>query len=138
MKRSDWKSGDPPGSEKPRGKSAYRRKGSRDGGAFTPSEKRQKDALMRQFLKRDGQQGNSEAFKRNYDRINWGARVEVSLSDTLKAFNAFFRETYVAPMDEAEARLKALGPMPDDRESTQFLRWSTAAREILAETGFVK
>lgn len=64
--------------------------------------------------------------------------TEVSLSDTFKAFNAFFRETYVAPMDEAEARLKALGPMPDDRESIQFLRWSAAAREILAETGFVK
>jgi hypothetical protein len=64
-----WISGDPPGSEKPRGKSAYRRKGSRDGGAFTPSEQRQKDALMRQFLKRDGQQGNTKAYCKGYDAM---------------------------------------------------------------------
>lgn len=71
MRRRGGQDGDPPGSEKPRGKASYRRKGARDGGALTPTEQRHKEQLMRQFLQRDGQQGNSEQFRRNYDKIRW-------------------------------------------------------------------
>ena len=62
-KRRGWQNGDPPGSEKPRGKSSYRRKGSRDGKELTPSEQRQKNELMRQFCKIDGPKGTTEAYR---------------------------------------------------------------------------
>jgi hypothetical protein len=52
--------GDPAGSESRR--SVSQRKGRYDGG-FTPTEQRTKDRLMRQFLKRDGLHGNSEAYR---------------------------------------------------------------------------
>lgn len=48
----------PIGSE---GRSAERRKSGRDMG-LTPSEKRRKSQLMRQFLQRDGSQGSNEAY----------------------------------------------------------------------------
>jgi hypothetical protein len=68
---SDILNGDPIGAEKPRGKAASRRKGRYDGG-FTPSETRLKNQLMRQFLKHaDGPGGNSEAYRRGYDAIDW-------------------------------------------------------------------
>ena len=43
-------------------KSLSLRKSGRDLG-LTPTEQRQKAQLMRQFLKRDGQQGSTEAFR---------------------------------------------------------------------------
>lgn len=55
--------GDPPLSERPRGKSRSMQKSARDGKTWTPSESRKRDSLMRQFLKRDGSQGNSEAYR---------------------------------------------------------------------------
>jgi len=60
--------GDPIGSEKPRGKDSSRRKARNDPG-FTPTEQRQKNELMRQFMKNPegGGIGNSEAFRANYD-----------------------------------------------------------------------
>jgi hypothetical protein len=55
--------GDPPLSEHSRGKDRSQRKSARDGSTWTPTESRKRDALMRQFLQRDGTQGNSEAYR---------------------------------------------------------------------------
>ncbi len=60
MKRNDRKLGDPTHIG-PRGKDKSERRGRYDPG-FTPTEKHMKDQLMRQFLSRDGQQGNSAAY----------------------------------------------------------------------------
>ena len=54
--------GDPIGAELPRGKSRFRRKGGRDGGAFTPTEQHQKNVLMKQFCRLEGSV-NSEAYR---------------------------------------------------------------------------
>ncbi len=55
---------DPIGSEKPRGKDTYRRKSARDPG-LTPTEQRQKNELMRQFMTNPegGGIGNSKAYR---------------------------------------------------------------------------
>lgn len=59
-KKRGWVSGDPPVGA--RGRSSSQRKSARDGG-FTPSERRQKDKLMRQFQRMpEGQSGNSTAY----------------------------------------------------------------------------
>jgi hypothetical protein len=57
-KKRGFQNGDPPIG----GKSVSQRKSARDGG-FTPTEQRTKDRLMRQFLRRDGLHGNSEAYR---------------------------------------------------------------------------
>lgn len=36
---------------------------------LTPTEHHRKEGLMRQFLQRDGSQGNTEAYKENWERI---------------------------------------------------------------------
>lgn len=55
---------DPIGSDKPRGKSNYRRKSGRDPG-LTPTEQHQKNELMRQFMKNPegGGIGNTDAYR---------------------------------------------------------------------------
>lgn len=55
--------GDPPLSERPRGKDRSMRKSSRDGSTLTPTEQRTKARLMKQFVKGDGPRGNSEAYR---------------------------------------------------------------------------
>lgn len=60
-------SADPIGSELPKGKSCAQRRSSRDSG-LTPTEAHRKNELMRQFLQRDGSQGNSRAYIDNYAR----------------------------------------------------------------------
>lgn len=61
-KRRGYVNGDPQGSEAPRGKARHQRKSRFDPG-WTPTEKRQRDQLMRQFLKGgDGGRGNSPAY----------------------------------------------------------------------------
>lgn len=55
-------SADPIGSETSRGKDCSKRLSSKDGPHWTPTEQHQKNQLMRQFLKRDGSQGASEAY----------------------------------------------------------------------------
>lgn len=58
-RKRGWTSGDPPVST---GRSVSQRKSARDGG-FTPTERRQKDKLMRQFqCIPEGQSGNSTAY----------------------------------------------------------------------------
>lgn len=52
-------------------RSATIRKRGKDGKPFTPTEQRKRDQLMRQFLHRDGQQGNSPEYIANYDAIDW-------------------------------------------------------------------
>lgn len=60
--KSGWRNGDPVGSDKPRGKSAYRRKSGRDPG-LTPTEVHQKNILMRQFMVNpEGPGGNNSAY----------------------------------------------------------------------------
>jgi hypothetical protein len=54
-------------------RSATIRKEGRDAG-LTPTEKRRKDILMRQFVKGDGAKGNSPEYKANYDLIDWGTK----------------------------------------------------------------
>ncbi len=54
--------GDPIGSEKPRGKSNAARKGRYDG-SYTATEQRQKDVLMRQFMKSPEGSPPSEAYR---------------------------------------------------------------------------
>lgn len=54
--------GDPIGSEKPRGKSAYQRKSGRDPG-LTPTEQHQKNVLMRQFMRNPEGTQNTSAYK---------------------------------------------------------------------------
>ena len=54
--------GDPIGSDKPRGKSNAARKGRYDG-AYTGTEQRQKDALMRQFMATKEGELPSEAYR---------------------------------------------------------------------------
>ena len=68
-RRNDRKLGDPHNISK-RGKATSRRKSSRDPG-WTPSETRVREKLMKQFCKLEGPSGNSDAFKRGYDAINW-------------------------------------------------------------------
>jgi hypothetical protein len=51
-------------------RSATIRKEGRDLG-LTPTEKHQKDILMRQFIKGDGAKGNSKEYQANYDKIDW-------------------------------------------------------------------
>lgn len=46
------------------------RKEGRDPG-LTPTEKHQKDALMRQFIRGDGEKGNSEAYRKGFEQIDW-------------------------------------------------------------------
>lgn len=70
-KKRGRQNGDPPGSERPRGKASNLRKGRFDGG-FTPTEQHRKNALMRQFLQLDGPKGASEEYRRGYDAIDWG------------------------------------------------------------------
>lgn len=63
-KKRGWTSGDPVGSEKPRGKASSRQMGRYDG-SFTATERRKKNELMRQFMQRaeGGGAGNSEAYR---------------------------------------------------------------------------
>jgi hypothetical protein len=49
-------------------RSATIRKEGRDLG-LTPTERHQKNQLMRQFIRGDGEKGNSQAFKEGWDRI---------------------------------------------------------------------
>ena len=61
---------------RPNVRSGSMRKGGRDGG-FTPTEQLKKNRLMKQFARsgRKGYEvssGNSEAFRRNFDLIDWG------------------------------------------------------------------
>lgn len=67
MSRSD---GDPVGSESE--KSLSQRRGRYDPG-WTPTESRMRDQLMRQFTRTGGEGtcGNSEAYRRGYDAIDW-------------------------------------------------------------------
>ncbi len=62
--------GDPVGSESER--SVSQRKGRFDPG-WTPTESRLRDQLMKQFCRggSDGTRGNSEAYRRGYDAIDW-------------------------------------------------------------------
>lgn len=46
------------------------RKEGRDLG-LTPTEKRRKDVLMRQFCKGDAVKASSAEFRQNYDAIDW-------------------------------------------------------------------
>lgn len=55
-------SADPIGSDAPRGKDRSQRKSGRDGPSWTPTESRRRDTLLRQFLQRDGSQGNTDAY----------------------------------------------------------------------------
>lgn len=50
------------------------RKLGKDGTTLTPTEKAKKDRLMRQFSKRNKGYAVaiSEAFKENYEKIDWG------------------------------------------------------------------
>ena len=68
-RRNDRKLGDPHNISK-RGKTASQRKGSRDAG-WTPSEARVREKLMKQFTRLEGPSGNSDAFKRGWEAINW-------------------------------------------------------------------
>ncbi len=52
-------------------RSATIQKGGRDGQGLTPTEKFRKDQLMRQFIKGDGEKGNSKAYLENFDKIDW-------------------------------------------------------------------
>lgn len=61
-KKRGWTSGDPVGSEKPRGKASSRQMGRYDG-SFTATERRTKDNLMKQFCRLEGPSGNSEAYR---------------------------------------------------------------------------
>lgn len=54
-------------------RSATIKKDGRDKG-LTPTEKHQKDILMRQFVKGDGQKGHSEEYRKNFDLIDWGTK----------------------------------------------------------------
>ncbi len=69
-------SADPIGSDKARGKSRYQRKAARDGNTLTPTEQRQKNQLMKQFMKDPecGGLGRSQQFIENYDLIDWGKK----------------------------------------------------------------
>jgi hypothetical protein len=62
--------GDPVGAEAE--KSVSQRKGRYDPG-WTPTERRQRDQLMKQFTSTGGEgtRGNSEAYRRGYDAIDW-------------------------------------------------------------------
>jgi hypothetical protein len=53
----------------PNVRSASMRKLGPDGASWTPTERRQKDRLMKQFTKLEGQAGNSDAFREGWDRI---------------------------------------------------------------------
>lgn len=59
--------------KRPKVRSASIRKSAKDGTSFTPTEKRLRDRLMRQFSKqaKGYAVGVSEAFKANYDAIDW-------------------------------------------------------------------
>jgi hypothetical protein len=72
MKRRGRIDGDPLGSERPRGKNCEQRKSGRDGPSWTPTERRIKDQLMRQFMRTgEGPGGVSDLFRANYDAIDW-------------------------------------------------------------------
>lgn len=47
------------------------RKLARDGTSWTPTEQRTRDRLMKQFTKLEGASGNSEAYRTNFDLIDW-------------------------------------------------------------------
>lgn len=51
-------------------RSATIRKEGRDPG-WTPTEKRRRDQLMRQFCKGDAVKASSKEFRDNYDLIDW-------------------------------------------------------------------
>lgn len=59
----------------PNVRSASMRKLGPDGASWTPTEKRRKDRLMKQFCKGDGPRGNSDAYRDAWDRI-WGSKKE--------------------------------------------------------------
>jgi hypothetical protein len=63
--------------KQPKVRSASMRKLGKDGTTWTATERRKKDILMRQFCRtgRKGVEvasGNSEAYRANYDGIDWG------------------------------------------------------------------
>lgn len=64
---------DPIGSEGPRGKSRGQRKSGRDGPNWTPTEQREKNQLMRQFMRfgSGAGAGVSAAYREGYDAIDW-------------------------------------------------------------------
>lgn len=53
----------------------HQRKLGKDGASFTPTEKRRRDSLLKQFSKqRKGYAVSiSDEYKSNYDEINWGS-----------------------------------------------------------------
>lgn len=61
MPLSDWRQG------------AGRKLRAEDGPHWTPTEKRRRDEVMRQFVKGDGPRGNSEAYRDGWERI-WGSK----------------------------------------------------------------
>ncbi len=71
MRRNDRKVGDPHHIGK-RGKTTAQRRGRYDSG-WSPTEQRTREKLLKQFTKLEGPSGNSEAFKRGYERIDWGS-----------------------------------------------------------------
>lgn len=52
-------------------RSASMRKLARDGKTWTPTEKRTRDRLMKQFCRLESGGGNSEEYRRRFDLIDW-------------------------------------------------------------------